>query len=181
MTRLIIIIYFININFIIMGQSAPLINSPTSTLTSDFKWRENTLTPIWLPAVPITNNNYPMNDFNFLTINQNEWENGSIKKFLPEVESAFIPRQITSRSVKRDSILSPSWGAGGLPFSVLYMNSHNSRVHPTTDTRIKTKKPIESTPVNKNRINGRNSPGQRRQYSIIPQLFISYGWSSFGK
>lgn len=66
MPRLIIIIYFININFIIMGQSAPLINPPTSTLTSDFKWRENTLMPVWLPVVPNRNNNYPINDFNFL-------------------------------------------------------------------------------------------------------------------
>ncbi|XP_053595760.1 uncharacterized protein LOC128667958 isoform X2 [Microplitis demolitor] len=174
MPRLIIIIYFININFIIMGQSAPLINPPTSTLTSDFKWRENTLMPVWLPVVPNRNNNYPINDFNFLKINQNEWGKGLIKKFLPEIESAFIPRQITSRSVKRDSILSPSWGAGGLPFSVLYMNSHNSRVQPTTEN-------TSISRVNKNRINGRNSSGQRRQYSIIPQLFISYGWSSFGK
>lgn len=41
--------------------------------------------------------------------------------------AAPVIRQITSRPVKKDVFLSRSWGAGGMPFSVLYMNPHGTR------------------------------------------------------
>ncbi|CAD6207340.1 GSCOCG00010176001-RA-CDS [Cotesia congregata] len=171
-----IIVYFFNVNLILMSQSAPVVTE------EHIKWRENTLTPVWLPAAPIRNDQYPV-DYNLLMKHKNEdknnWEIRSVYGSLPEIKSA-LPRQIGNRPPKKDSILSRSWGAGGLPFSVLYMNSRGSRIQPTADTKTTTRKPIENTSTVKNRANSRNGPG-RRQYSIIPQLLISYGWSPFGK
>ncbi|XP_011315493.1 uncharacterized protein [Fopius arisanus] len=103
-----------------------------------------------------------------------------------------VLRRIPSnKPVKKDAFNARSWGAGGMPFSVLYMNPHGTRMsHPTPDTP---KKPSElpkkladvhatTSKQQNNRVTVRNGTSStRRQYSIIPQLFISYGWGPFGK
>lgn len=101
--------------------------------------------------------------------------------------SAPATRHIGNRVTKKDMFVSRSWSAGGMPFSVLYMNPHGPRGNHAGTTQQEGRKPTESLAppsVHPNyRIALRNgTPGQpRRQYSTIPQLFISYGWGSFGK
>lgn len=47
--------------------------------------------------------------------------------------AAPVVRQISNKPVKKDVFMSRSWGAGGMPFSVLYMNPHGTRPnHPTS-------------------------------------------------
>jgi len=114
-----------------------------------------------------------------------------------------VVRHIPPRPVKKDVFMSRSWGPGGLPFSVLYMNPHAARtnnhpnngmievVPPTKITPDSTagrsfEAPLPTANPTKHpnyRVALRNgASGQpRRQYSIIPQLFISYGWGPLGK
>ncbi|XP_043472268.1 uncharacterized protein LOC122504960 [Leptopilina heterotoma] len=112
------------------------------------------------------------------------------------IAQSVLPTTFSNRIAKKDVFMSRGWGAGGLPFSVLYMNAHNSRNnHPTNinsvdSSSLALKSPTqmqsnaENLPaVGKNilqnyRVALRNKPSNqtRRQYSIIPQLFISYGW-----
>lgn len=92
-------------------------------------------------------------------------------------------KQSGNRLTKKDVATFRSWRAGGMPFSVLYMNPHGPRGnHASTAQQQELGKNENSTPpmTNSNsRIALRNGgSSQRRQYSIIPQLFISYG---FGK
>lgn len=35
----------------------------------------------------------------------------------------------TNRLAKKDVFMSRGWGAGGMPFSVLYLNPHNARAN----------------------------------------------------
>ncbi|XP_015122215.1 uncharacterized protein LOC107044716 isoform X2 [Diachasma alloeum] len=103
-----------------------------------------------------------------------------------------VIRQMSNKPVKKDVFMSRSWGAGGMPFSVLYMNTHETRLsHPLTSDTSKTSNesfkksvdvPLASSKQPNTRVAVRNGTLQpRRQYSVIPQLFISYGWGPFGK
>ncbi|XP_076661145.1 uncharacterized protein LOC143365055 [Halictus rubicundus] len=97
-------------------------------------------------------------------------------------------KQNKNRLPKKDVVMSRSWGAGGMPFSVLYMSPHGLRGNyaSTAQQQEMAKTNDASTPSAAHpdyRIALRNgaSSQPRRQYSIIPQLFISYGWGPFGK
>ncbi|XP_076245103.1 uncharacterized protein LOC143185750 [Calliopsis andreniformis] len=95
-------------------------------------------------------------------------------------------KQIGPRLSKKDVLMSRSWSAGGMPFSVLYMSPHGSRgSHSGAQQEVERATESSPPPVGHHnyRIALRNggSSQPRRQYSIIPQLFISYGWGPFGK
>jgi len=45
-----------------------------------------------------------------------------------------INKQIPTRIMKKDAFVPRSWGAGGMPFSVLYMNPHGPRSNHVTAT-----------------------------------------------
>ncbi|XP_033330376.1 uncharacterized protein LOC117222668 [Megalopta genalis] len=96
-------------------------------------------------------------------------------------------KQTKNKLPKKDVIMSRSWGAGGMPFSVLYMSPHSLRTNYASSAQQEVPKTNDaSTPSATHpdyRITLRNggSSQPRRQYSIIPQLFISYGWGPFGK
>nr|XP_050867143.1 uncharacterized protein LOC127071657 [Vespula vulgaris] len=102
-------------------------------------------------------------------------------------------KRVPSKTIKKDSFLSHGWGAGGMPFSVLYMTPHGSRLNHAASTATGTSHQQEVGKANENptaplaqpnyRVAVRNGPSMqsRRQYPIIPQLFISYGWGTLGK
>lgn len=75
------------------------------------------------------------------------------------------------KETKKDVFLSRGWGAGGMPFSVLYMNptysSKQSNGHDSTQITIH------------NMTRGKSKNGNNR--STIPHLFVSYGWGPLGK
>lgn len=99
------------------------------------------------------------------------------------------------QEVKKNIFLSRGWGAGGMPFNVLYMKpaSRSTVVRaeqmvtpasltgfPTTSQhqQINIQNALSHAPKTGNRRGGRKI---RRQYSVIPQLFVSYGWGQLGK
>lgn len=90
------------------------------------------------------------------------------------------------QAVKKDVFISRGWGAGGMPFSVLYMTPHASKApfeqgHKTNQLpRIEPFRPKTHVSV-RNSMGGIGRPGGRKSYSIIPQLFVSYGWGPAGK
>lgn len=153
--------------------------------------------PCWgyLASVPVHRNNVEdimHEDPNFLMQAQRRPNIGENVDVLGVDESSSAIRQITNKPVvKKDVFLSRSWGAGGMPFSVLYMNPHGTRqTHQSSDASKQTNESIRKTvdttlPVvpQKNRVAVRNAGSNqpRKQYSIIPQLFISYGWGPLGK
>ncbi|RLU18460.1 hypothetical protein DMN91_008817 [Ooceraea biroi] len=105
-----------------------------------------------------------------------------------------IDKQIPTRITKKDAFTSRSWSAGGMPFSVLYMNPHGSRSNVVAATlspafrRQKfvttTESPIPSMGHSVSRVitrNGQPTVQPRKQYWTIPHMFISYGWGPFGK
>ena len=118
--------------------------------------------------------------------------------------------------LKKKDVLTRSWGAGGMPFSVLYMNpkppkslrspivaeplrsppSHSissaafvqpfsehtfaNQVHDEEETDVQRGGGIQAEALTGT--GGVVGPlPTRRQYSIIPQLFVSYGWGPLGK
>ncbi|XP_032681947.1 uncharacterized protein LOC116849163 isoform X2 [Odontomachus brunneus] len=103
--------------------------------------------------------------------------------------SASTNKQIPVRITKKEMSGSRSWGAGGMPFSVLYMNPHHSRpntataksttqrTEPTATVRSSSSPPIERP----NQRKRQPTVQPRRQFLTIPQLFISYGWDAYGK
>ncbi|KAJ8680382.1 hypothetical protein QAD02_016169 [Eretmocerus hayati] len=121
------------------------------------------------------------------------WIDRSVSEGVPMVGGSSI-NQLTSKPTKKDIFSSRGWNAGGMPFSVLYMSP---RTHPpplssgqtdaNKDTARKNNEAaaqITSSSGSRkgqtNRVTQRN--GQpRRHYSIIPQLFVSYGWGPSGK
>lgn len=99
------------------------------------------------------------------------------------------------QEVKKNIFLSRGWGAGGMPFNVLYMKpaSRSAVVRaeqmvmpapltgfPTTSQhqQVNVQNTLNHAPKTGNRKGGRKI---RRQYSVIPQLFVSYGWGPLGK
>ncbi|RZF44516.1 hypothetical protein LSTR_LSTR002289 [Laodelphax striatellus] len=113
---------------------------------------------------------------------------------------------------KREMFVSRGWGAGGMPFNVLYMNSKSSKLGSNAGTQPRTAailaEPLRSTDITdeypietpytgepeqrtrnsprytgrtKNKSQSASGPSFRKHYSIIPQLFVSYGWGPIGK
>ncbi|XP_011685460.1 PREDICTED: uncharacterized protein LOC105448513 [Wasmannia auropunctata] len=100
-------------------------------------------------------------------------------------------KQMPIKLTKKDVFGSRSWGAGGMPFSVLYMHGPRSN-HVVATTMTSQRQESSATTESStsfvehpnSRINSRNGQSTvqpRKQYWTIPQLFISYGWGSFGK
>lgn len=90
-----------------------------------------------------------------------------------------------TKTFKKDVFVSRGWGAGGMPFSVLYMNPSHSSKAPVVET-FHTKDTVEEVkPLPKSVPQVRNSMRQksihRISHSVIPQLFVSYGWGPHGK
>ena len=127
------------------------------------------------------------------------WRGETPEKFeIPDRVSIPVSSSFPNRLSKKDVFTSRGWGAGGMPFSVLYMSPHNSRNNHGSSPGShkgeaqKSESPVRNSELilipNKNtqqnnKVTARNgSSGQpRRQYSTIPQLFISYGWGPSGK
>lgn len=93
---------------------------------------------------------------------------------------------------KKDMFLSRGWGAGGMPFSVLYMSPHSSKSNIEHNfkpialaSRQKELYKPKVSPISLRNSMGsgvsRMGLGTRKSYSIIPQLFVSYGWGPSGK
>lgn len=83
------------------------------------------------------------------------------------------------KETKKDIFLSRGWGAGGMPFSVLYMNptysSKQSNVYEyRTGGNHLTKSGIQM-------LGNQNKPKNGNNRSTIPHLFVSYGWGPLGK
>jgi hypothetical protein len=96
---------------------------------------------------------------------------------------------------KKNIILSRGWGARGMPFNVLYMKPA-SRSAVVRAEQMVTPAPLTGFPTNSQhqQVNVQNALSHapkagnrrggrkiRRQYSVIPQLFVSYGWGPHGK
>ncbi|CAL1674953.1 unnamed protein product [Lasius platythorax] len=119
------------------------------------------------------------------------WKNSVSEETGREVRAPLpINKQIPTRITKKDVFMSRGWGAGGMPFSVLYMNPRSNHVVTATSTSQRQESGMtteSSTPFVEHpnsRIaprNGQSTVQPRRQYWTIPQLFISYGWGPFGK
>ncbi|XP_047119500.1 uncharacterized protein LOC124802641 [Schistocerca piceifrons] len=113
---------------------------------------------------------------------------------------------------KRDVFVSRGWGAGGMPFSVLYLPAP---VLPAGEPQPQSEQPVSQALTFPNgaeeeddetdipeiaeqdaglpqtaayrAMELRNArellqqPLSRKHYSVIPQLFVSYGWGPLGK
>ncbi|KYN02468.1 PREDICTED: uncharacterized protein LOC108774216 [Cyphomyrmex costatus] len=93
-------------------------------------------------------------------------------------------KQMPIKITKKDVFVSRNWGAGGMPFSVLYMSPRSNHAVTTSTTQRQessvTTESLTSFAEHPNsRIGSRNGQSTiqpRKQYWTIPQLFISYGW-----
>lgn len=56
------------------------------------------------------------------------WKDGTLEMPGREIRASLpASKQMPAKITKKDVFVSRSWGAGGMPFSVLYMNPHGSR------------------------------------------------------
>ncbi|XP_006609460.1 uncharacterized protein LOC102676358 [Apis dorsata] len=198
----IIFVFILNILWIIC-QAVPLLdlknalekNELNTIVTSECS--TNGKCSEWLPMqevqkdIPTIPENLSMSKINIQRQASNldpntiieTWDDTSapLNKFY---QTSTFGTKIGNRLSKKDVVMSRSWSAGGMPFSVLYMKSHGSRGNHASTVQQQEQGKIEiTTPAtmhSNSRIAVRNG-STRRQYSIIPQLFISYGWGPFGK
>lgn len=78
--------------------------------------------------------------------------------------------------MKKGIFLSRGWGAGGMPFGVLYMNPAYSK------NLIDEPEPQQKTTTTyKNNLTRQQKNTLRKSHLVIPQLFVSYGWGPLGK
>ena len=127
-------------------------------------------------------------------------------------EESFEDENQPIRESKKNIFTSRGWGAGGMPFSVLYL--HQQQYHkpsrspiagaqqlvappaplrgfPSQYRQVAVRNALSSALTAANNMAGGGSSGggggasaslpTRRQYSIIPQLYVSYGWGPHGK
>ncbi|XP_044254432.1 uncharacterized protein LOC123004949 [Tribolium madens] len=96
-------------------------------------------------------------------------------------------KKFTNRETKKDIFISRGWGAGGMPFSVLYMNPtfSSSKAPATVETNFRPHLSSASKSQRKSlpqvRTSMRQKTMNRSPHSVIPQLFVSYGWGPLGK
>lgn len=58
------------------------------------------------------------------------WKDGTLEESGREIRASLpTSKQMSTKITKKDVFVSRSWGAGGMPFSVLYMNPHGSRTN----------------------------------------------------
>lgn len=110
----------------------------------------------------------------------------SIKAF-PQPLQSDCPNCITKDLDKKGIFVSRGWGAGGMPFGVLYMSpsystSKSSHQVPISKT-IEEKNRRKSVPshIKSNNMSSRQKVNRNIPHSVIPQLFVSYGWGPLGK
>lgn len=96
-------------------------------------------------------------------------------------------KKFVTKETKKDLFVSRGWGAGGMPFSVLYMNPlYSSKAPATVETSYK------ASPLTASREGPKSLPQVRTSImknkfrnslprSVIPQLFVSYGWGPLGQ
>lgn len=91
-------------------------------------------------------------------------------------------KKFSNRQTKKDIFISRGWGAGGMPFSVLYMNPtfSSSKAPATVETNFRPSKSQRKT-LPQVRTSLRQKSMNRSPHSVIPQLFVSYGWGPLGK
>ncbi|XP_053989332.1 uncharacterized protein LOC128881918 [Hylaeus volcanicus] len=112
---------------------------------------------------------------------------GNVPTADKRVQLSTVTKKSGNEMSKKD--LARSRGAAGMPFSVLYMNQHSLRnnyasgtpqqqqqVEKTAETSVQS----VSNPNYRIALRNGAPPHPRRHYSIIPQLFISYGLGPFG-
>lgn len=98
-----------------------------------------------------------------------------------------VRKRYKHRENKKDMFVSRGWGAGGMPFNVLYMNPVYSSKAPIYDMPISLALTgIEPEDHNTHHPQTRmNRPRHKVSGSkprfVIPQLFVSYGWGPQGK
>ncbi|XP_011881449.1 PREDICTED: uncharacterized protein LOC105569530 [Vollenhovia emeryi] len=120
------------------------------------------------------------------------WRDGTLEEPGREIRASLATsKQMPTKMTKKDVFVSRSWGAGGMPFSVLYMNPHGPRSNHAVATTSTSQRQDSSATTESSmsfaehsRIgsrNGQSTVQPRKQYWTIPQLFISYGWGPFGK
>ncbi|KAJ3659083.1 hypothetical protein Zmor_010791 [Zophobas morio] len=94
-------------------------------------------------------------------------------------------KRFSNRETKKDIFISRGWGAGGMPFSVLYMNPtfSSSKAPATVETNIRpqTASKSQRKSLPQVRTSMRQKSLSRTPHSVIPQLFVSYGWGPLGK
>lgn len=110
-----------------------------------------------------------------------------IKRRSIDTDAIYNPNSIqnSGRNIKKDVFISRGWGAGGMPFSVLYMSPYSSKAPAQIEEPYKAlpvmSRPKEQRPKSLPQVRNSMGSGRRKQYSIIPQLFVSYGWGPLGK
>lgn len=97
----------------------------------------------------------------------------------------FSNLRFMKKEIKKDVFLSRGWGAGGMPFSVLYMNPIYSSKQPKVMESYRTDNITRMNPETSQlrtlittQSKYKNGGSSR---SVIPQLFVSYGWGPIGK
>lgn len=123
------------------------------------------------------------------TNNQNLLQDNCTECAMKDIkQKQLLENKRTSRKQsKKDVFLSRGWGAGGMPFSVLYMNpSYSSKVPITAENSYKSVAPSsprkeKSIPQVRNSMHTRPRNINKIAHSVIPQLFVSYGWGPLGK
>lgn len=103
-------------------------------------------------------------------------------------------RSISKKGFKRDMFISRGWGAAGMPFSILYLYpSSRASNAPTIDKTTFYKQSQQRKQQQKNLLpqlrmampnrgrSGAKANMNRTPHSVIPQLFVSYGWGPLGR
>ncbi|XP_051174413.1 uncharacterized protein LOC127290070 [Leptopilina boulardi] len=225
-TKLFKIVIIILLNIFQLTKAAPNLSQMRKSLNDDFNPIISLLCPTNEPCWrTIDDTSYIFEEAEMQEprtqmirgVNSETWHGTPEKLEYPEKSVQSLLPSFANRITKKDVFMSRGWGAGGLPFSVLYMNAHNSRNNNNNNnnhasninslessplssssssssslssssllksaTQLRNTAEIIPSGVGKNilqnyRVQLRNKPSNqtRRQYSIIPQLFISYGW-----
>ncbi|XP_018349669.1 PREDICTED: uncharacterized protein LOC108752930 [Trachymyrmex septentrionalis] len=203
-------VLILNILWAMASYAAPLLE------TKDI-WSQNIFAPVikaacssdgqcweWLPILETYNGNVILKENSDISRLQSRrhvaspvsefmlrsWKDNTLEEPGREIRASLSTnKQMPIKITKKDVFVSRNWGAGGMPFSVLYMNSRsNHAVATSTTQRQESGATTESLPPfvehPNSRVgsrNGQSTTQPRKQYWTIPQLFISYGWGSFGK
>lgn len=106
---------------------------------------------------------------------------------MPPPPLTYDNTMVANNMGKKDVFMSRGWGAGGMPFSVLYMHPQQQHSPQVTQRPIASPQALaltgqeEDADYRQMALRNSHSPASRRHYSIIPQLFVSYGWGPIGK
>lgn len=123
--------------------------------------------------------------------NQNLLQDNCTECLLKDIKQQQLleNKRTAKKQSKKDVFVSRGWGAGGMPFSVLYMNpSYSSKAPSTIENSYKSmalsaprKHQQKSMPQVRTSMHSRPKNINKIAHSVIPQLFVSYGWGPLGK